>query len=137
MTHHRLPEQSLTQEEVVQLLGQLHLSNLLQFDRGAAAASLFERLRQRRSREIKAVLLGFLSIKLPLLDPDRWLEKALPLIRVVFGPVVVVVAAVVVVVVVAAVAAVASVAAVAAVLQEVVLHLLMGGSLSLAKLKHV
>ena len=27
------PEQSLTQEEVVQLLGQLHLSNLLQFDR--------------------------------------------------------------------------------------------------------
>ena len=81
------PEQSLTQEEVVQLLGQLHLSNLLQFDRGAAAASLFERLSQRRSREIKAVLLGFLSIKLPLLDPDRWLEKALPLIRVVFGPV--------------------------------------------------
>jgi putative peptide zinc metalloprotease protein len=37
------PEGALTQEEVVQLLGQLHLSNLLQFDRGAAAASLFER----------------------------------------------------------------------------------------------
>ncbi len=81
------PESSLTQEEVVQLLGQLHLSNLLQFDRGAAAASLFERLRQRRSREIKAVLLGFLSIKLPLFDPDRVLEKCLPLIRMVFGPV--------------------------------------------------
>ena len=81
------PESSLTQEEVVQLLGQLHLSNLLQFDRGAAAASLFERLRQRRSREIKAVIMGFLSIKLPLFDPDRVLEKCLPLIRMVFGPV--------------------------------------------------
>lgn len=81
------PELALTQEEVVQLLGQLHLSNLLQFDRGAAAASLFERHRQRRGREIKAMLLGFLSIKLPLIDPDRWLNRVLPLIRVVFGPV--------------------------------------------------
>ena len=81
------PELALTQEEVVQLLGQLHLSNLLQFDRGAAAASLFERHRQRRGREIKAMLLGFLSIKLPLLDPDRWLEKAMPAIRLLWGPV--------------------------------------------------
>ncbi len=81
------PELSLTQEEVVQLLGQLHLSNLLQFDRGAAAASLFERHTERRSREIKALVMGFLSIKLPLFDPDRVLEKCLPLIRGVFGPV--------------------------------------------------
>jgi len=81
------PELALTQEEVVQLLGQLHLSNLLQFDRGAAAASLFERHSQRRSREIKAMLLGFLSIKIPLYDPDRALERALPGIRMLFGPV--------------------------------------------------
>ena len=81
------PELALTQEEVVQLLGQLHLSNLLQFDRGAAAASLFERYRERRSREIKALLMGFLSIKLPLLDPDRALDRAMPLIRLLFGPV--------------------------------------------------
>ena len=81
------PELALTQEEVVQLLGQLHLSNLLQFDRGAAAASLFERHSQRRGREIKAMLLGFLSIKLPLIDPDRALERAMPFIRVLFGPV--------------------------------------------------
>ena len=81
------PELALTQEEVVQLLGQLHLSNLLQFDRGAAAASLFERHRKRRAREIKAIVLGFLSIKLPLIDPDRALNRFLPLIRVLFGPV--------------------------------------------------
>lgn len=81
------PEFALTQEEVVQLLGQLHLSNLLQFDRGAAAASLFERYHKRRSREIKAVLMGFLSIKIPLIDPDRWLERFLPWIRWALGPV--------------------------------------------------
>lgn len=81
------PELALTQEEVVQLLGQLHLSNLLQFDRGAAAASLFERYRERRGREIKALLMGFLAIKIPLLDPDRALDRAMPLIRLIFGPV--------------------------------------------------
>ncbi len=81
------PETALTQEEVVQLLGQLQLSNLLQFDRGAAAASLFERHSQRRGREIKAMLLGFLSIKIPLIDPDRGLQRALPFIRWALGPV--------------------------------------------------
>lgn len=80
------PGSTLTQEEVVQLLGQLHLSNLLQFDRGAAAASLFERFRKRRGQEIKALVLGFMSIKLPLLDPDRALDRALPLIRLLFSP---------------------------------------------------
>lgn len=81
------PEMALTQEEVVQLLGQLHLSNLLQFDRGAAAASLFERYRERRGREIKALILGFLAIKVPLIDPDRALDRSMPLIRLIFGPV--------------------------------------------------
>jgi putative peptide zinc metalloprotease protein len=81
------PELALTQEEVVQLLGQLHMSNLLQFDRGAAAASLFERYRERRGREIKALLMGFLAIKVPLIDPDRGLDRAMPLIRLIFGPV--------------------------------------------------
>jgi putative peptide zinc metalloprotease protein len=81
------PELALTQEEVVQLLGQLHLSNLLQFDRGAAAGSLFERYRERRGKEIKALLMGFLAIKIPLLDPDRFLDRAMPLLRWLFGPV--------------------------------------------------
>lgn len=81
------PDVALTQEEVVQLLGQLHLSNLLQFDRGAAAASLFERYQQRRGREIKALLMGFLAIKIPLIDPDRGLERVLPLIRWLMGPI--------------------------------------------------
>lgn len=82
----REPEHSLTQEEVVQLLGQLHMANLLQFDQGEAGASLFERFRKRRSRERLALWMGFLSIKIPLFDPDRALERALPLIRWVFGP---------------------------------------------------
>ena len=78
---------ALTQEEVVQLLGQLNLSNLLLYDRADSQASLFERLKKRKSRELKALLMGFLSIKIPLFDPDRLLDRALPFIRIVFGPV--------------------------------------------------
>ena len=80
-------QRALTQEEVVQLLGQLNLSNLIQYDRGDAAASQFERLSKRRARETQQLLMGVMSIKVPLLDPDRALTRALPLIRLVFGPV--------------------------------------------------
>lgn len=80
-------QRALTQEEVVQLLGQLNLSNLIQYDRGDAAASQFERLSKRRARETQQLLMGVMSIKVPLLDPDRALTRALPFIRVVFGPV--------------------------------------------------
>lgn len=82
----REPEQSLTQEEVVQLLGQMHMSNLLQFDQGAVGASLFERFKKRRSRELLSAWMGFMSLKIPLLDPDRALERALPLIRWLLSP---------------------------------------------------
>ncbi len=80
------PDRALTQEEVVQLLGQLNLSNLLQYDRGDAAATQFERLKKRQARETQQLFMGIMSIKVPLWDPDRWLERALPFIRRAFGP---------------------------------------------------
>ncbi len=80
-------ELALTQEDVVQLLGQLNLSNLLVYDRTPSAVSLFERYRTRRRQEIKALLMGFLAIKIPLWDPDTWLQRQLPVARWVFGPV--------------------------------------------------
>lgn len=80
------PSGTLTQEEVVQLLGHLNLSNLLTFDRASAGSSLFERYRKRRQRETKALLAGFLSIKIPLFDPDRALQACMPLIRAVLSP---------------------------------------------------
>lgn len=80
------PDHALSQEEVVQLLGQLNLSNLLSFDRASAGASLFDRYTQRRKRENRALLMGFMSIRIPLLDPDRMLLTAMPLIRAVFSP---------------------------------------------------
>lgn len=82
----RAPEDALTQEEIVQLLAQLQMANLLQFDRGSEAASLFERFGKRQRQERLAWWMGLLSIKLPLWDPDRALARAMPLIRECFGP---------------------------------------------------
>jgi putative peptide zinc metalloprotease protein len=80
------PELALTQEEVVQLIGQLNLSNLLHHDRASAGLSLFERFRKRRSKERLALWLGFLSIRIPLWDPDRFLQRTRPVMAWVLGP---------------------------------------------------
>lgn len=75
------PEHALTQEEVVHLLGQMHLSNMLQVDRVTAAERLFARYDERVKNERKAFWMGFLAIRLPLFDPNHLLDRMLPLIR--------------------------------------------------------
>ncbi|MEG3637886.1 hypothetical protein [Magnetococcus sp. PR-3] len=79
-------QDALTQEEVIHLLGQVNLSNLLQYDRVTAGASLFERYRKRRNKERAALWMGFLAIRIPLLDPDQALERSKGLIRWFLGP---------------------------------------------------
>ena len=72
------PELALTQEEVVQLVGQLNLSNLLHHDRSTSGVTLFERFRKRRNKERLSLLAGFLSLRIPLWDPDRFLQRSAP-----------------------------------------------------------
>lgn len=80
------PELALTQEEVVQLVGQLNLSNLLHHDRSTSGVTLFERFRKRRNKERLSLLAGFLSLRIPLWDPDRFLQRSAPVIAWVLGP---------------------------------------------------
>ncbi|NQZ59334.1 MAG: hypothetical protein HRT88_17920, partial [Lentisphaeraceae bacterium] len=60
--------------EVIQLLGQLHSSNLLLGDMPVDTSSLLKRYKQRRQREITGQLRGILFMKIPLWDPDRFLK---------------------------------------------------------------
>ena len=73
------PEAIPTQNEVVELLIQLHAADLLHMDITPDAAALFERYKKRRDQTWKQWLLNPMSLKLPLLDPDRflchWSEK--------------------------------------------------------------
>jgi putative peptide zinc metalloprotease protein len=81
------PDNAPGQEDVIRLLAQLYAANLLHSDLPADSARLFERYRQRREREIKSRLLNIMFARIPILDPDRFLKSALPLIKLVIGPV--------------------------------------------------
>jgi len=71
----QLGDSAPTQGEAIQLLGQLYTSNLLQAELPPDAQGLFERYRQRRTREIQGYLMNLLFIRIPLLDPDHFLSR--------------------------------------------------------------
>lgn len=79
------PEQAPGQQEVVNLLAQLYGAGVLRSDLPPDGAAAFKRLQARRGREVRSQLLNFLFIRIPLVDPQRWLEWATPLIRVLFS----------------------------------------------------
>ena len=75
MCNEHLGDAAPTQGEVIALLGQLYTSNLLQADVPPDAMGLFRRYKQRVGREVKGYLTNLLFIRIPLIDPDRFLEK--------------------------------------------------------------
>ncbi|MEA1901630.1 MAG: hypothetical protein U9N47_12905, partial [Thermodesulfobacteriota bacterium] len=83
----RYPDDAPGQEDVIQLLTQLHFANLLYFEVPADSAKLFERYKKRRRREIRSKLLSIMFIRIPLLDPENFLKRFLPVIKVLLGPV--------------------------------------------------
>ncbi len=72
------------QSEVIQLLGQLHQASLLQSDLAPDSRMLFERLRRHKQAQVRSMLSSVLFLRLPLWDPDRFLQRLLPLARPVF-----------------------------------------------------
>jgi len=74
-----------TQGEAIALLGQLYTSNLLQADVPPDAQGLFRRYRQRVGREVRGYLTNLLFIRIPLIDPDRFLERWVGVFGVVFS----------------------------------------------------
>ena len=77
----RFPDEAPGQEAVIQLLSQLYLTNLLQYDLAADASKLFERYEKTRQREKRAKLLNVMFMRFPLLDPDQFLVRTLPIAR--------------------------------------------------------
>ena len=81
----RHEEKAPSQEEVIGLLAQLHANNLLFFKNAPQNEFVFERAREKREKELKSRFLSIISIKIPLWNPDRWLQGMMPLIRMAFG----------------------------------------------------
>lgn len=82
----RFPDDAPGQAEAVELLSQLFQANLIRSDEPADSARLFERRRKRRRQEIGSRLLNIMFARFHLLDPDRFLVRALPFVRPLFGP---------------------------------------------------
>lgn len=82
----RLGDQVPRQEEVIQLLGQLHAADVLQFEVTPDVDDLLRRAHRIAGRTRMAKWMSPLAIKFPLFDPDRLLERWAPWFRPLFGP---------------------------------------------------
>ena len=67
-----------TQDEVVNLLVQLHATDLLLVDNTPDSAALLDRYRKKKRQTIKQWLFNPMSLKVPLLDPDPFLARWAP-----------------------------------------------------------
>jgi putative peptide zinc metalloprotease protein len=74
-----------TQNEVINLLGQLNQSNLLRVDMPADAAPLLERHRRRKMKHWAGQAMSILFMRFPLFNPDRLITWVLPLVRPLLG----------------------------------------------------
>ncbi len=74
-----------TQEQVVQLLAQLHGNDLLQCDVSPDTEELLRRFQQQQAAKWKRRLMSPLSLRFPLLDPERFLTRWQGPARALFG----------------------------------------------------
>ncbi|MGH7354041.1 MAG: HlyD family efflux transporter periplasmic adaptor subunit [Candidatus Rokuibacteriota bacterium] len=77
----RLGDDGPTQDEVIQLLSQLHASDVLQSDVPPDAAELLDRYERQQRRRWLARLSGFFSWRFRLLDPERFLRATVSYVR--------------------------------------------------------
>jgi putative peptide zinc metalloprotease protein len=76
----RWGDEAPTQDETIEVLGLLHGAGLLQGDVPADTAALFRRSRERERTERKSKL-NPIALRVPLLDPDAFLERWEPWVR--------------------------------------------------------
>jgi putative peptide zinc metalloprotease protein len=81
ITTESLGDDAPTQDEMIQLLAQLHHADVLQCDVPPDAEELLERYQTRERQQWKQRLLSPFAIKIPLFDPDRFLCRILPAVR--------------------------------------------------------
>lgn len=72
------------QSEIIQLLAQLHHASLLQSDLPPDSRRLFERLRQHQQAKVRNALSSVLFLRIPLWNPNRFLQKFAAVARPVF-----------------------------------------------------
>ena len=82
----RFGDDAPSQEDLIRLMGQLHLADVLQCEVSPDVDELLRRSHRIAQRKTLATLLSPLAIRIPLLDPDRMLDRWFPWYRPLFGP---------------------------------------------------
>lgn len=81
----RLGELAVTQGQVIQLLAQLHGADLLQCDAPPDTLELFNRFQRHQQFKWKQRLLSPLALRVPLWNPEQFLQRFVPWVRPLFG----------------------------------------------------
>jgi putative peptide zinc metalloprotease protein len=81
----RFGDDAPTQQDMIGLLGQLHAGDVLLTEVAPDVAELLRRSRKLKRRDFMQKYLSPLSLRIPLFDPDRLLERWLPWYRWMFG----------------------------------------------------
>ena len=82
---HRLGDEVPTQDEVVKLLADLHRADVLLSDAPPDLHELQKRHRTHQRIRWKQYIGNPLSLRIPLFDPDRMLDRLLPYVRPLYG----------------------------------------------------
>ena len=77
-------DDAATQDEVIQLLSQLHSADVLQCDVPPDTAEMFRRHEKQVKGQMRRKLLSIFAWQIPLIDPDRFLARYMHLLRPLF-----------------------------------------------------
>ena len=84
-TVERLGDDAPTQTEVINLLSSLHAADLLKADVAPDAAEIFERAQRFSGAKLRNRLGNPLALRIPLLDPDHFLDQTVGFINLLSG----------------------------------------------------
>ena len=85
LVNDRMGDSAPTQDQIIQLLGQLHSGDLLQAGLPADTDELLLRSKQNKTNKLKQRFSNPLTIKIPLWDPNRFLDRHLSKVSWLFG----------------------------------------------------
>jgi putative peptide zinc metalloprotease protein len=85
LCNEQLADDAPTQGEVIQLLGQLYTANLLYAELPPDSENLLRRYSKRIKRQVQGFLTNLLFVRIPLIDPDRFLDRWVGLFGLVFS----------------------------------------------------
>ncbi|TDJ24968.1 MAG: hypothetical protein E2O58_04360, partial [Gammaproteobacteria bacterium] len=85
LTEDALGDDAPTQEDAIELLSRLYAADLLKADTPPDTRELFRRYQSRRMKKLRQRFASPFSITIPLINPDRFLERWMPYVRPLFG----------------------------------------------------